>query len=201
MKISYSSYDAFTIGSDSYLLLLIIIQFSVSNWPAEFDIDCAYMPAPPESSTTAAPISSSMAQYSSGAWAASMIAATGSKEFQFPDNYVVNTRDNQDRRDRKEAALREQWTAALASTTKWRWLCAGCVESLGPMLIGSDVSVWWHDDALSYRGSIDAYDETSKCHRVMYEDNEWEFVNLTVEPACFGSTEEFVLPAASRRKK
>jgi len=65
---------------------------------------------------------------------------------------VANTRDNQDRRDRKEAALREQWAAALACTTTWAWLCGSCVVALGAALIGVDVMVWWHDDAVSYRG-------------------------------------------------
>ena len=67
-------------------------------------------------------------------------------------DYVLNTRDSQDRRDRKEASLREQWAAALACTHQWRFLCGACVLALGPALVGTEVMVWWHDDALSYRG-------------------------------------------------
>jgi len=31
---------------------------------------------------------------------------------------------------------------------------------------------------------------------VLYEDGEWEFVNLAIEPAGFGSKEAFVLPGS-----
>lgn len=50
-------------------------------------------------------------------------------------------------------------------------------------------------------GVIDAYDEASRCHRVMYEDEEWEFVNLAIEPVGFGSEQGFSLPTVGKRRK
>lgn len=97
--------------------------------------------------------------------------------------------------------FREQWAVACAALHPWQWICGTCVEVLGGRLVGADVLVWWHDDKLAYRGTIDAYDEVSKCHRVYYEDDEWEFVNLTIEPACFGSLEEFALPGVEQQRQ
>lgn len=161
------------------------------------------------------------------AWASALIAS-GSTEFQFPPDFAHNSRDSRERRDRKEQQLRDQWDAAVeeartgggggagssaAATPRtalnkpWSWLCPQCVQELGNALIGVDVTVWWHDDAQCYRGVIDAFDEASQCHRVLYEDNEWEFVNLAIEPAAFGSAGDFVLPppagasSSTKRKK
>lgn len=66
------------------------------------------------------------------------------------------------------------------------WLCKDCVVKLGASLKGSKVNVWWHDDEKSYEGIIIAFDEVSKCHQIEYE-NEWEFVNLAIEPVAFQS--------------
>ena len=142
-----------------------------------------------------------MALYATGVWAAELIASSGSTDFQLPADYKPNPKDSPERRDHKEAVFREQWAAAVACTNKWRWLCASCVTTLGAALIGADVMVWWHDDTQAYRGCIDAYDEASQCHRVMYQDQEWEFVNLAIEPIAFGSAEDFVLPTPTRRRK
>ena len=49
-------------------------------------------------------------------------------------------------------------------------------------------------------GTIDAFDEASGTHRVLYEDNEWEFVNMAIEPVAFGSTEDFVVAPAKKKK-
>jgi hypothetical protein len=65
------------------------------------------------------------------------------------------------------------------------WLCATCVPTLGAGLIGTEVSVWWHDDAEGYSGVVNAFDHVSGCHRVLYEDDEWEFLNLAVEPVLY----------------
>jgi len=77
------------------LFNLMTPQYAVSNWPADFDISAAYMPAQgggggASSSSSSVPESSSMAQYASGAWAAALIAqsrAKGNKgiKFQYPE--------------------------------------------------------------------------------------------------------------------
>ncbi|KAJ1425445.1 hypothetical protein B484DRAFT_480317 [Ochromonadaceae sp. CCMP2298] len=80
----------------------------------------------------------------------------------------------------------------------WSWLCGACVHTVGPQLLDADVLVWWHDDRRPYAGRVDAFDATSRCHRVLYEDGEWEFVNLAAEPAAFSLRGELQLP---KRKK
>jgi hypothetical protein len=218
--------------ADYSTVLLFAMQYAVSNWPAGFDITAPYKTADAESTTVSVAESSSAPSSSvpkSHEWASELIASSGSTEFQFPAGFQHNARDNRDRRERKEHALRVQWDAAVVESRNgtprdrvvaeqdgdsvqteavgepWSWLCGQCVQDLGPALIGADVTVWWHDDKQCYRGAIDAYDAASQCHRVLYEDNEWEFVNLAIEPAAFGSANEFVLPqqasAGNKRKK
>lgn len=54
----------------------------------DFDISMAYMPSTSStalSTEESAPVSSAMAKYSSGEWAAQLIAKSGSKEFQYPE--------------------------------------------------------------------------------------------------------------------
>lgn len=65
------------------------------------------------------------------------------------------------------------------------WQCKNCVASSGEGLLGQKVAVWWRHDACSYPGHIDAYDAPSNTHRVLYEDNEWEFLMLGLEPYLF----------------
>ncbi len=62
------------------------------------------------------------------------------------------------------------------------WFCPDCVEYLKSELIGLYVLVWWADDKALYGGKIDAYDFNSSRHRVVYDDGEWEFLNLIAEP-------------------
>lgn len=164
----------------------------MQNWPAEFDISLVYTPSEGTASNGAK--SKNRAPH---AWASALIASSGSTEFQFPADYHPTPRD----KDGKEAVLREQWATALASVLTWKWVCGSCVELLGAQLVGADVLVWWHDDKIPYRGTVDAYDDVSMCHRVLYEDGEWEFVNLTIEPACFGTTAELSLPVQEPTKK
>ena len=159
----------------------------MQNWPADFDISGVY--TPPGTETAATTTTSAKAKNKPPhAWASELIASSGSTEFQLPLTHALNKREGQgERRSHKDDLLREQWATAVAAIRTWRWLCGSCVEVLGAQLVGADVLVWWHDDKQAYPGTIDAFDEVSLCHRVLYQDGDWEFVNLTVEPACFGS--------------
>lgn len=65
---------------------------------------------------------------------------------------------------------------------RWSWLCSDCLKKIGRALIGRTVQVWWHDDSQAYRGRVTEYDDSISCPCVSYEDDEWEFVNLAVEP-------------------
>lgn len=68
----------------------------------------------------------------------------------------------------------------------WKWICGSCISKLGGDLVGRKVKIWWVDDYKSYSGSLNAMDEISRCHCVLYDDQEWEFINLSVEPVLFG---------------
>jgi hypothetical protein len=59
-----------------------------------------------------------------------------------------------------------------------------CLHAAGSAdeLQGRELKVWWHDDATSYRGRVTSFDRASMCPCVLYDDMEWEFVNLAVEP-------------------
>lgn len=66
-------------------------------------------------------------------------------------------------------------------TNEWQWLCESCLSTNSKEIIGSEVKVWWHDDACAYSGVVNAFDPESDCYRVLYEDNEWEFIQFTQE--------------------
>jgi hypothetical protein len=119
------------------------------------------------------------------AWAVAKIAATGSAEFQMPDDYRVNTQDSFERRNRKIEDLRRQWADALKQPPDWSWLCSTCITKLGKALIGAVVNVWWHDAREGHRCTVDAFDQASGCHRVLYASGVTEFVNLSIQPIAF----------------
>ena len=64
----------------------------------------------------------------------------------------------------------------------WLWFCPPCVLDQGAELIDKKVQVWWQDDARYYQGVVRAYDAASERHCVLYDDREWEFINLGTEP-------------------
>lgn len=122
------------------------------------------------------------AAYETNGWAEAQLAASSSTEFQLPTTYTIRVKDSKDKRKAKEDKLREQWEAAVANRGCWNWLCSTCLSRARENLVGHEVQVWWQDDAQAYRGEIDAFDPVSGNHRVLYEDDEWEFVNLAIEP-------------------
>jgi len=58
-------------------------------------------------------------------------------------------------------------------------------------LIDERVQVWWDDDLTAYFGVINAFDKNSQCHRILYDDLEWEFINLGAEPLYIKRSENF----------
>ncbi len=127
------------------------------------------------------------ANYETNYWAEAQLAVATSSDFQFPADYVLNTKDSTDVRKMKEARFRKQWEKAVEAAMEpvgdvWAWICPTCVASCGERLVGREVQVWWHDDERSYRGEVNAFDEASGSHRVLYEDDEWEFISLAIEP-------------------
>lgn len=62
------------------------------------------------------------------------------------------------------------------------WHCPECITVEGATLIGRRIKVWWRQDEAGYDGTIDAYDPPSHAYRVHYDDNEWEFLDLSKEP-------------------
>ena len=81
------------------------------------------------------------------------------------------------------------------------WLCPTCAhsETIGDQVVGRAVKVWWKDDAQFYCGSVNAYDSVSGKHRVLYDDDEWEFIDLGVEPVLTEVTPPFVMEVVSSR--
>lgn len=72
----------------------------------------------------------------------------------------------------------------------WSWICPSCVTNEGEALYGRRIGIWWVDDQLFYFGNVGDYDATSRCHRIAYQDNEWEFVNLGSEIVLFADASE-----------
>ena len=66
-----------------------------------------------------------------------------------------------------------------------KWLCPDCIRAQASDLLGNRVSVWWDEDSKYYKGTINAFDAASGRHRVLYDDNEWEFACLGHEIAVF----------------
>lgn len=67
---------------------------------------------------------------------------------------------------------------AVGDVHVWEWMCPGCVQDLSEALTGRSISIWWKEDAVFYPGQVGDLDESSMCHRVVYDDGEWEFVHL-----------------------
>lgn len=61
-------------------------------------------------------------------------------------------------------------------------------------LLHRRVFVWWSDDRVAYGGELNAYDPFSRRHRVLYDDGEWEFIDLCDEPVLFLRKELSTLP-------
>jgi hypothetical protein len=72
-----------------------------------------------------------------------------------------------------------------AKEVEGTWLCPPCITSQSTKLIGNHVAVYWDKDVKYYKGVIDAYDEQSATHRVVYVDSEWEFMSLGREVTLF----------------
>ena len=65
------------------------------------------------------------------------------------------------------------------------WVCGDCIQECGATLMGNEVAIWWDDDSKFYHGVVKAFDEQSGTHKVLYEDDEWEFVHLGQEVCDF----------------
>jgi hypothetical protein len=159
----------------------------VVNWPSDFAIGSPYQPppeVPPEGEAAPADVVDLLLGYESNDWAVTQFSASGSSDFQFPEDHKFNRKLSLEKRRAVESYFRRQWQDAVDGTARqsWQWLCASCVGRSGRRLIGKEVCVWWHDDLKAYRGVVNAFDEASGSHRVLYDDEEWEFVNLTAEP-------------------
>ena len=81
----------------------------------------------------------------------------------------------------------------LSRGVSWVWLCPQCIQTkqinLHDHQITIHIQVWWYDDEQSYYGLINAFDELTQKYRILYEDNEWEFISLNIEPVLFLSSD------------
>lgn len=170
---------------------MTFLQYQIVNWPANFKIGSVYSASTEEAASPTPMITESEDEngvlrhsvFETNGWAeAQLAAADGCIDFQMPKDYVVRTKDGMETRKKKEDRFREQWDDAVNNMAAWNWVCPTCLSKLKDKMVGLEVKVWWHDDAQSYRGVINAFDPVSGNHRVLYEDDEWEFVNLAIEP-------------------
>jgi hypothetical protein len=67
------------------------------------------------------------------------------------------------------------------ASLSWSWICPSCVLNQGSALSGKKICIWWTSDRVYYRGEVQDYDDVSCCHRIAYEDLEWEFIFLGAE--------------------
>ncbi len=63
----------------------------------------------------------------------------------------------------------------------WVWICPSCVQNLAAGLVGRKMCIWWWDDKTYYHAEISEFDSISRCHRILYDDKQWEFVYLGAE--------------------
>ena len=69
--------------------------------------------------------------------------------------------------------------------TSWDWICPSCVQTLGVTLIGRKMCIWWWDDKTYYPAEVAEFNDWSGCHRIKYDDKQWEFVYLGAEIVLF----------------
>ena len=74
--------------------------------------------------------------------------------------------------------------------TSWAWICPTCTQNLCSSLIGRKMCIWWWDDKTYYPAEVAEYNDWSGCHRIMYEDKQWEFVYLGAEIVLFSTSLE-----------
>lgn len=95
-----------------------------------------------------------------------------------------------------DAIYRNEWVRLMRERYPMTSICANCVGSLKEALVGRCVQIWWHDDECKYTGHLNAYDPVSGKHRVLYDDGEWEFIDLKKEPVWISTP--CVLPMSPR---
>lgn len=66
-----------------------------------------------------------------------------------------------------------------------RDVSAAVAAAVSHDLLHRRVLVWWKDDRCCYGGVVEAYDPYSRRHLVLYDDGEWEFIDLACEPVLF----------------
>lgn len=77
----------------------------------------------------------------------------------------------------------EKFQISLADMS---WICHYCIRKTH--LLGRKVKVWWNADETYYSGYIDAIDPVTGRYRIQYEDGEWEFISLSVEPVLISNS-------------
>jgi hypothetical protein len=67
------------------------------------------------------------------------------------------------------------------------WYCQHCVVESATEIVAENrrVQVWWRGDGCAYVGHVQAYEPQAQCFQILYEDDEWEFVNMAWEPYLF----------------
>lgn len=132
------------------------------------------------------------------AWAVQILkSCCNSLAFQYPPDHLAQLgRVKKHQHKDLELKWRSEWNAGLKSVFPWGVICPYCIESgsgRGFGLVGCCVKVWWIDDDCAYEGVVNAYDLSSGKHRVLYDDGQWEFIDLKDQPALFTSYGDYFI--------
>jgi hypothetical protein len=87
------------------------------------------------------------------------------------------------------------WPDTEPSDLDLHWRCPDCTLAKPAELINRSVTVYWPEDDAWYRGRICDFDASSQRHRILYEDDDWEFTFLPGQhyafvPSSSGSSQE-----------
>ena len=79
------------------------------------------------------------------------------------------------------------WNPKRPARCRFGWACPECIcrHADSGHLMNRRIAVFWSRDQCFYGGVVDFYDVASQRHRVCYDDGEWAFEDLSVEPNAF----------------
>lgn len=89
----------------------------------------------------------------------------------------------------------------MEATEKWVWMCPGCIDGEPASLQGRRICIWWPGDQVYYPGTIHDFDAASRSHRIIYDDEDWEFVKLPIEIVLYAEQLEVEEPTVDSKKR
>mgnify|MGYP003386002597 CR=1 FL=1 len=99
----------------------------------------------------------------------------------------VNAKSTKENKSKSDTKIDTNTNTDIGVNQKhdYGWCCPNCVSTLTldnkHHMLGVQLAIYWEVDDMFYFGTINGYDEVSQSHRVLYEDLEWEFLELNKE--------------------